>query len=209
MAKNQVLSNSSSRLTFIEDVGRNNSNKPLARYQCACGNVIIAIVPNVNSGKSKSCGCLRAELLAINKPGTKHGLAKTPLYDVWHLMMRRCYEVGSKNYHQYGGLGVTVCKEWHNVAVFNDWCKANGWAPGLQIDRYPDKAGIYEPSNCRFVTSKVNNNNRRDNRVIEFNGDSKTLQEWSDSIGINKATIRMRIDKLKWPVEKALTKPLR
>ncbi len=165
-------------------------------------------MPNVNNGKSKSCGCLRAELLAKNKPGRKHGLAKTPLYEVHHLMMRRCYEVDSKNYHQYGGRGIKVCEEWHDVTAFNTWAMANGFEEGLQLDRQ-DNYGSYEASNCHFVSSKANNNNRRDNRLIRYAGKTQTLQQWADETGLNTATIRMRIDKLHWSVERALTQSLR
>jgi hypothetical protein len=208
MTKISVLSNVQSRLTLIELVGVSKSNKPIGLYKCSCGNAKEILVPNVVNGKSKSCGCLRAELLSENKPAKKHGLAKTPIYDVWHLMHRRCYEVGSKNYHQYGGRGITVCPEWHDVEVFSQWAFDNGYAQGLQLDR-EDNYGMYEPSNCHFVSSKINNNNRRDNRLIRYAGKTQTLQQWADETGLNTATIRMRLDKLHWSVEKALTQKLR
>lgn len=202
MTKIKALSNS--RLTFIKDTGRNQHMHKLGLFRCECGNEKIILINNVARGKTISCGCFRKEATAKNKPGFRHGLAKTPIYDVWHLMMRRCYEVGSKNYHQYGGRGVKVCEEWHDVKVFSDWAFANGWQKGLQTDRYPNMDGNYEPLNCRFVTSKVNNNNRRNNVYITAFGKTQTLQQWADETGIYRKTIQYRIKELKLMPEQAL-----
>jgi hypothetical protein len=192
---------SNSRLTFIEVVGRTKSKKTIGLYSCSCGNQKQIIIQNVSNGKSKSCGCIRNEL---NKGKNKtHGLAKTPIYDTWHGMKRRCYETTHKNYSQYGGRGIVVCDEWLDVSVFSEWAFSNGYKKGLQIDRI-DNNGNYEPSNCRFVTSRANNNNRRDNRMISFEGKTQTLQQWADEKGVKPEKIRMRIDKLKWSIERAL-----
>jgi len=193
-----------SRLTFVDYAGINKFGAKLGLFNCHCGNSKILIMANVRQGRTLSCGCYRKEVVSANKPGKKHGLAKTPIYDIWCLMRRRCYEVGNKNYHQYGGRGITVCEEWQEVETFVKWALEKGYTPGLQIDR-KNNNGNYEPSNCHFVTSKVNNNNRRDNRILTFKGMSMTLQQWANSTGIGRETISKRLDKLGWPIEKALT----
>lgn len=192
-------------LEFIESRGKNKHGAQQGLFRCECGTEKVMLINNVVIGKSSSCGCYRKKFVSETKPGKKHGFAKTPLFDVWHLMRRRCYKVGSKNYHQYGALGIKMCDEWKdNAGAFVEWAKANGYKKGLQIDRI-DTYGNYEPSNCRFVTSKVNNNNRKDNKLVEFNGQVKTLQEWADEWKIDRSFIRYCLRK-GWPIEKVFMK---
>lgn len=208
MTQNKVLSQGQkfNRLTFVEHSGLNKHGAKTAVFKCDCGNEKIFILNNVINGRTTSCGCFRKEYVSKERPGFKHGLAKTPIYDTWQSMMKRCYKTSNKNYHQYGGRGIRVCDEWHDPRVFQTWAVANGYGNGLQLDRI-NTNGNYEPSNCRFVTSKENNNNRRDNHVIDFRGQSKTLQQWADEIGVETATLRARLGRLNWTIEKALTTP--
>ena len=75
-------------------------------------------------------------------------------------MMQRCYNPKAANYDIYGGRGITVCEEWHDVLAFEKWAINSGYKKGLSIDRI-DSNGNYEPSNCRWVTHKENCNNRK------------------------------------------------
>lgn len=87
------------------------------------------------------------------------------LRDAYYGMIKRCYSARCKNYCVYGGRGIRVCDQWrYSFHAFQQWARANGWAKGLQIDRI-DVDGDYEPSNCRFVTSRDNNRNRRNNKL--------------------------------------------
>jgi len=70
---------------------------------------------------------------------------------------------------------------------------ANGWRDGLEIDRWPDNNGNYDPSNCRITTSKLNCNNKRTNVYAEIDGVIKTATEWADLTGINRSCIARRI----------------
>jgi len=90
-----------------------------------------------------------------------HGHSGHLLYGVWRAMKARCYNSNNKKYEYYGGRGIIVCKEWLvDFMNFYSWAIKNGWEKGLQIDR-KENDGNYEPENCRFVTSKSNNNNQR------------------------------------------------
>lgn len=99
---------------------------------------------------------------------SRHGLTKMksnhPIYTVWKGMKERCSNPNSVAFKNYGGRGISVCDEWHFADAFVDWCLANGWESGLQLDRI-DVNGNYEPSNCRFVTNIKNCHNRRSNKL--------------------------------------------
>lgn len=182
---------------------------------CECG--IIKWMRLYVVKKAKSCGCENIEWLKEGKPHTLHGLRKHPLYNVYRSMMGRCYTESNIRFDKYGKIGVVVCQEWiDSFKVFFDWAILNGWAKGLEIDKdikYKEKFGtatgkIYSPEFCCFVTPKENCRNRTTSRFIEFNGQSKTMVEWAEDIGIKKSTLSMRLNNFGWSVEKALTTPL-
>lgn len=88
------------------------------------------------------------------------------LYRVWDGIIQRCCNPNAKNYHNYGGRGISVCNEWRNdFSVFEEYCVSNGWRDGLQIDRV-DNDGNYCPGNIRFVTQTENLRNKRTNHTI-------------------------------------------
>lgn len=163
---------------------------------CSCGNRFIALKGNINKGHTKSCGC--------RKPTHYHGLRGTPIYSSWDAMIQRCTNVNHKAYCNYGGRGIKICEEWRDFIRFNEWAVQNGWAPKMELDR-KDNNGNYEPSNCRWVTHSINNRNKRNNRLLTYNGEIKTMQEWSEITGLSFKCIQGRIDSLGWSIERALT----
>lgn len=123
----------------------------------------------------------------------RHGMKHTKLYGVWCGMKRRCYCTGSPDYTRYGGRGIKVCDEWkHDFMAFHEWATANGYAPGLSIDRI-DCDGDYRPENCRWVTQAVQNRNYSRNHFITYRGETKCLSDWADEYGIKRATILWRL----------------
>lgn len=119
-------------------------------------------------------------------------------------MKQRCLNPSRPDYANYGAKGVSVCDEWMEFPAFLRWAYSSGYNDNLTLDRI-NPNGNYEPSNCRWVGFKEQENNRTNNVLIAFNGEIHTRQEWSEITGIKYTTIRNRIDKLGWPVEKALT----
>ncbi len=120
-------------------------------------------------------------------------------------MKERCYNPNRNSYCWYGAKGICVCDEWDDFENFYDWSMNNGYSDELTIDRI-DSNGNYCPDNCRWSTDREQANNRSTNRIIEYNGESHTLEEWSRITGIASNTIRMRLDEYKWGVEKVLAK---
>lgn len=134
-----------------------------------------------------------------------HGMYGTKLYKTWNNMISRCYCKSFRNFKNYGGRGITVCDEWHKSFVaFMNWAMANGYRDDLTLDRI-DNEGNYEPSNCRWITNEAQQLNKRTNRFITFNGETRTIKEWSVITGIHPRTISARLG-LGWTAEAALTK---
>jgi hypothetical protein len=155
------------RLTAIAPAGHEpyGRRKLLWRFQCDCGDELIARSESVKSGNTKSCGCLKLETSAENgRANVTHGLEGTRIYRIWIAMLNRCENPSNFRFEYYGARGVKVCKAWHDINAFRKWALENGYADNLTIDRYPDKDGNYEPSNCRWATWRQQALNRRPKR---------------------------------------------
>jgi hypothetical protein len=143
------------RLTVIKEVGRTKHGYVLWECECECGTKKDISSATLNSGESTSCGCYWKSLW------TKHGQVDSDLYAVWSMMKQRCYNENNKDYKHYGLRGITICDEWRSdFKSFYGWSLNNNYKKGLTIDR-KNNDGNYEPSNCRWVTMKVQSKNKR------------------------------------------------
>lgn len=137
----------------------------------------------------------------------KHGETHTRLFKIWSSMHERCERQKHVYFNDYGGRGITVCEEWNDYIRFAEWARNNGYSDNLTIDRI-DVDGNYEPSNCRWVTEKEQHSNTRRNRKIEYNGNTYTLTQLAERIGMNKTTLKERLN-MGWSVKDAVEKPIR
>lgn len=193
------------KLTVIERVINKNKTGSFWKCQCECGNTTIVISTSLKKGLTTSCGCYRREV--AKKTFSKHNKKYTRIYSIYKGMKDRCRYKTNDNYDRYGGKGVKVCPEWFDDFInFYNWAMANGYNDELTLDRI-DSNGNYEPDNCRWVTYKQQANNTRRNNYITFNGETHTLTEWAEKLGIKRSTLSTRIHRANWDIEKALTTP--
>lgn len=169
---NDFIGKKFNRLTIVKHAGRDKRNNEQVECLCDCGKTSIVGFHVVKNGVTKSCGCLRKEKCAkvMSETMKIHGLYHHPLYHVCTSLKQRCYNKKNKSYRDYGARGITVCDEWLiDFQSFYEFSISKGWEKGLQIDRINNN-GNYDPLNCRFVTRKINCNNRKTIRATNTTG---------------------------------------
>lgn len=187
----------------VQVIHRKSGDLPGYLCECDCHNKTRKIVDKYGliSGHSKSCGCIRRKT---------HGMAHTKFYQQYYGMIKRCELETHKEYADYGGRGIKVCKEWrNNFQLFYDWAMQNGYKDGLTIERI-DVNGNYEPTNCKWITLEKQMNNKRNNIVLTYGDRTMNLKEWSkeDDVHIPYGTILRRFHD-GWSTEDILFKEIR
>lgn len=183
------------KLTPIKYLGK---SKWLCK--CDCGNVTEVQRGHLQNGHTKSCGCLTHK---PNKNNLKHGLCNTRLYNIYRGMKQRCYYDKHSHYKDYGGRGITICKEWlHDFQAFYDWSVTHGYDDNLTIDRVDNNKG-YSPDNCRFVSNFEQQNNRRDNVYLTYDNKTLSIRDWAKELNVNVKTLYTRKFK-NWNVKDVL-----
>lgn len=144
----------------------------------------------------------RPDLVKRNIENTKHGKTGSRTYRIWKGIKYRCENSDSKDWHNYGGRGIFMCKEWS--LDFRVFLSEMGEAPpGMQIDRINNDDGYYK-ANCRWVTVQENADNRRTSVPLTYKGETKPMKQFAIEYGIEYKTLAYRI-RSGWSVERALT----
>ncbi len=194
------------RLIVIRRVSNNKWGHICWLCKCNCKKVKVVVGSGLKSQRIRSCGCLRKE--EIIRRSTKHGHNKrgkeTRTYSSWRSMVERCSNIRNKDYYNYGGRGITVCKRW---LKFDNFLQDMGERPkNYSIDRI-DNDGGYSRLNCRWATSKEQNRNSRNNRFVSCFGKFQCVGTWSEETKIPYLILWKRIYMYDWSPEKALTTP--
>lgn len=122
----------------------------------------------------------------------------------WAGMVQRCTNPKHQAWKNYGGRGITVCPEWMEFSAF---LRDMGEPPkGCTLERVDNDLG-YSADNCRWATRKEQARNRRDNRRLTFQNQTKCLVEWAETTGMSAGALTSRLDK-GWPLERALTEEI-
>jgi hypothetical protein len=188
------------RYTVLDTGQRQGTYIYMAICQCDCGSAPKAVrFDSLTSGVSQSCGCLQKER------STKHGMYKSVHYQRWLGMMDRCYNRKCNAYKDYGGRGIKVYEPWHDIRNFVADLP-DGYFSGAEIDRI-DNDGDYAPGNVRWSTPSENSRNRRSTHLLEYDGETRPLSEWSENTGIPLGTLWERLEVWGWAPENALTTP--
>jgi hypothetical protein len=129
-------------------------------------------------------------------------MSKTKVHHVWRAMLYRCDNPNDHAYHNYGGRGIKVCEEWRKFEVF--YSEMGDPPRGGTIER-KDTSGPYAKWNCKWASMKEQQNNKRNNVVLEAFGKSQTMTQWAEEFRMPLNTLRNRLFRAKMPVEEALT----
>jgi len=186
---------------------RYNGKLPSWMCVCDCGKLRVVTTYDLKTRHSESCGCFVREKNIGNQYCKTHGHTRrgwcSKTYSSWQGMIERCKGNDARDRKNYTERGITVCERWKS---FDNFLSDMGERPeGKTIDRKNNDNGYYL-ENCRWATMKEQQNNRRNNAIIELNGERKTLMQWSEVTGISEHTLRGR-RRQGWPAVRMLTEP--
>lgn len=132
------------------------------------------------------------------------------LRDIWRHIKARCQDPSDPRFPRYGGRGITLWHEWNSFEPFcSDVCATIGQRPTPlhTLDRI-DNARGYEPGNIRWASRKEQTRNREATLFLEYNGQTRSLVEWSAITGIPYKALQVRVLN-GWDAARAIETPYR
>lgn len=167
---------------------------------CDCGIEKSIRSEHLRDGRINSCGCWISSHVGKDTYQSKE-------YRSWQNMKNRCLNKKVRSYKGYGDRGITIDNRFNK---FEDFLRHMGNSPSddHSIDR-KNNDGPYSPENCEWRTAVDQANNRRSNVKITHNGETLTIAQWASKIGVKSATLWARINVSEWPIDKAISSPLK
>ncbi len=146
-------------LTIVSLDPSGTKRHPKYLVRCACNKEYVA----TGSTLSTALGCKKCRPGGAKRKYGDRVMQNVRLYHAWIQMRRRCDpSVEPERNKRWAQRGIRVCKEWdESFETFEAWSLANGYQPGLSLDRHPDNDGNYEPSNCEWTTKSINSKRAR------------------------------------------------
>lgn len=168
------------RLLVLEKTDIRAKRHIVWKCKCECGNEVYVSTHDLI--EKKSCGCIMRD--------KQHFATHRPIHRVWNTMIERCYNSNKNQFYLYGGRGIKVCNEWlgnnpKGFSNFYDWAIKNGYKEEVlpsgrnkwTLDRIdPDKN--YCPENCRWITNKEQQQNKRADKQFSYKGETKNIKQW-------------------------------
>lgn len=193
--------------------GKRNNRVRFVECMCSCWNTIRTRLSGLMSWNTKSCWCLQKEhaWAAASINSKTHWESKTVFYRIRKSMNSRCNNPHTKSYKIYWERWIK-CKrntfESFKNDMYKDYIKhlAKYWRRNTTIDRI-NSNWDYCKENCRRSTQKEQQNNRRDNVIIEYKWEKYTLQQLSDKTWIKPRTITNRLHKWR-DINKVISEPI-
>lgn len=149
--------------------------------RCDCGTFSIVVTSKLLNGSTVSCACYRRNRLGIQN--RTHGQTHSKMHSLWSGIHSRCYNPKVKSYADYGGRGIRVVERWHSFENFRD--DVGERPEGMTIERTDNNAD-YGPDNFRWATRSEQSHNKRNNRLVTHNGETKCLAEWIVISGLSE-----------------------
>lgn len=187
------------RLTRIGDTER----RRYGVYVCVCGTKKEIFDSFVNTGRIRSCGCLRSQL--THERRFSHGDTASAEFRIWSGMRTRCYNRRCKAYPDYGGRGIIICERWRD---YENFLADMGRRPSPKhtIERV-DNNGNYCPENCEWVLKSEQSWNRRNIVYLTLNGERKSITAWARQLKVDYRVLHAR-RVAGWTDKQILTTPL-
>ena len=187
-------------LTILSNLGSQNikgkyRRRVLAQCDCSTKTIREFDFDKIWNNHTKSCGCVQKESASyVGKENKTHGQTKTVEYKTWRSMLDRCYLPKNIKYPLYGGKGIQVCDRWRES--FENFYADMGDRPSdvFSIDRI-NSNGHYEPSNCRWADILTQNNNKKNNLYLTYQGKTLTISQWARELNISNSTLYNRKNK--------------
>lgn len=175
------------KLLVLEEVPSDVKGHRKYNCLCDCGNQHVCTRNNLLRGITTQC-TLCASQQRVQNSTTLNVKEHRKTYDSYRGMFHRSGKL--ENYEH-----VSICERWSDpVNGYPNFKEDMGWRPnGMTLDRINHR-GNYEPSNCRWTTSSVQNHNkskRCDAKTSDYIGvsackDMWVAQLWVDGVHLHR-----------------------